>query len=318
MAVAQIVCISANPAIDRRIRLMSLALGRTSRANSVEPAPGGKAAHVAMAAHALGAQAAWLGFLGGASGEEFAAGFRELGIGFVPVHTAKATRTNLELLERSGRITEVLEPGEAPSPAGRAQMLAMLRAALQRKWRNGVVVISGSLPNGLSPAFYTAVIRVAKASGSRVFLDTSGDALRVGLRAHPAFVKPNLEEAENLLERRLRNRSAVVNAARELIRRGAESAAISLGAEGIVWIERCAGPVWYARPPRVKGISSVGSGDAVVAGFAVAAFKGLTGESALRLAVACGAANCLAPSPGKISRRQVHALIPRVEIRRID
>jgi 1-phosphofructokinase family hexose kinase len=317
MTAAQVVCVSANPAIDRRIHLTSLALGRISRAISAEPAPGGKAAHVAMAAHALGAQTVWLGFLGGATGEEFATGFRKLGIGFVAVRTAKPTRTNLELLESSGRITEVLEPGEAPRKTERDEMLAKLRSGLERKWRNAAVVISGSLPSGLAPSFYSALIRAAKASGSRVFLDTSGDALCVGLRAGPAFVKPNLEEAEKLLRRRLSNRQAVIDAAHELIRRGAESAGISLGAEGLIWVERLRGRVWFARPPRVKEISSVGSGDATVAGFAVAAMKGLSGEKALRLAVACGAANCLAASPGQISHKQVSALMSRVEIRTV-
>lgn len=317
MTAARIVCLSANPAIDRRIRLTSLVLGATNRSTGADAAAGGKAAHVAIAAQALGSQPAWLGFLGGAGSEEFAALFRKLGIDFVAVRTAKATRTNLELVERSGRITEILEPGDAPPQTNRNEMLTTLRHGLERKWRNAVVVISGSLPHGLPPNFYKALIGVAKESGSRVFLDTSGDALRVSLGARPAFVKPNLEETEKLLGRRLRDLRAVVNAAHELIRRGAESASISLGAKGLVWIECPHGPVWYARPPRVKGISSVGSGDAAMAGFALAASGGMKGEPALRLAVACGAANCLARSPGHILRKHVDALIPRVEIRNI-
>ncbi len=68
-----IVCVSANPALDRRVRFDSLALGRINRAKSVEGLAGGKAAHVAMVAHALGAKAVWLGFLGGAVGDEVAA-----------------------------------------------------------------------------------------------------------------------------------------------------------------------------------------------------------------------------------------------------
>lgn len=318
MTATQILCVSANPAIDRRIRLKSLVLGGINRSISAEPAAGGKAAHVAIAARALGARPVWLGFLGGAGGEGFAAVFRELAIDFVAVRTAKTTRTNLELIERSGRITEILEPGDAPPQTKRNEMLNTLRRGLVRKWRNAIVVISGSLPHGLTPSFYKALIGVAKASGSHVFLDTSGDALRVSLEARPAFVKPNLEETEKLLGRRLRDLRAVVNAAHELIWRGAQSASISLGAKGLVWIECQHGPVWYARPPRVKGISSVGSGDAAMAGFAVAASKGLNGETALRVAVACGAANCLARSPGHILRKQVDALMPKVEIRSLD
>lgn len=317
MTAARIVCVSANPAIDRRLRVPSLALGKVNRATSAEPMPGGKAAHVAMAAHALRAQPLWLGFLGGATGDEFAARFRKLGIDFVRVSTSNITRMNLELLEDSGKITEVLEPGEKLTRPDLDEMLDVLRRGLRRKWRNALVVISGSLPAGVEPNFYAALIVIAKVRGSRVFLDTSGDALRAGLEAGPAFVKPNLEEAEKLLGRRLKNERAIVNAAHELIRRGAETAAISLGADGLVWVERKSGSAWFARPPRLKAVSAVGSGDATVAGFALAALKNMSTEPAIRLAVACGAANCLAKSPGRISRSDLKSLMPRIEVRRI-
>ena len=45
-----LVCISANPAIDRRLRLENIAVGEINRALSAQPLPGGKAAHVAMVA----------------------------------------------------------------------------------------------------------------------------------------------------------------------------------------------------------------------------------------------------------------------------
>lgn len=317
MTTARIVCVSANPAIDRRLRLAFFARGRINRATSVEPTPGGKAAHVATAAQAMGARPLWLGFLGGSTGDEFAERWRKLGIDFVRVWTSKITRMNLELLEDSGQITEVLEPGEKPSQAELDEMLAVLRGGLERKWRNAVVVISGSLPRGVKPDFYRALIRVAKVRGSRVFLDTSGDALHVGLSARPGFVKPNLEETESLVGHRLKNQRAIVKATHELTERGAESAAVSLGPDGLVWVERRNGPVWLARPPRLKAISAVGSGDATVAGFAVAATKNMSGEAAIRLAVACGAANCLAKFPSRISRKDVKSLMPRIEVCRI-
>ena len=67
-----IVCVSANPAMDRRLFMESLAAGEINRAKSAQGLAGGKAAHVAMAARALEAQAAWVGFLGGAIGQECA------------------------------------------------------------------------------------------------------------------------------------------------------------------------------------------------------------------------------------------------------
>ena len=313
----QIVCVSANPAIDTRLRFHSFAAGRINRAHGVEPFAGGKAAHVAMTAHALRAATVWLGFLGGATGQEFELHFRELGIELAGIPTRKATRRNFELLEDSGRITEVLEPGERPDQGELHQMLRTLAVGLRSRWHGALVVISGSLPAGVPAGFYRSLIAAAKAAGSRVFVDTSGEALGASLSSRPDFVKPNREEAEAVLGRRLKNRAAVVEAANELIERGAASAAVSLGVEGLVWAERANGPVWFAHSPRLRTISTVGCGDAMLAGFALAAIKGMQGEAAIRLATACGAANCLAKSPGRISLKQVKSFIPRVEVSRI-
>ena len=179
------------------------------------------------------------------------------------------------------------------------------------------MVISGSLPAGVRANFYRSLIAAAKSAGSRVFLDTSGEALGASLGSRPDFVKPNREEAEAVLGRRLENRAAIVDAANELIERGAASAAVSLGAEGLVWVERKDGPAWFARPPRIRTISTVGCGDATLAGFALAAAKGMEGETAIRFAAACGAANCLAKSPGRISGKEVKAVLARVGVSRI-
>jgi len=312
-----IVCVSANPALDRRLRFDSLAVGRVNRAKSVQAFPGGKAAHVAMTAHALGARAVWLGFLGGAVGDEVAVQLRELEIEIVRIRTEKSTRMNLELIDASSKITEVLEPGK---PVARTELRAMLHAlaaGLRNKWRRAPVVISGSLPRDVSAAFYRSLIALAESMGSRVFLDTSGDALRHSLASHPSFVKPNLEEVEALLGQKLGTQSAIVEAARELIDRGARSVAISLGAKGLLWFERKNGSVWFARPSRLTPVSTVGCGDATVAGFAFAAAKGLDGEATIRLATACGAANCLAEIPGRVSFRDVKSLMPRINVRRI-
>lgn len=224
---------------------------------------------------------------------------------------------NLELLENSGRITEVLEPGEPLDKTEMRDMAQTLAMNLQRRWHGAVVVISGSLPFGVPPKFYRLLIAASQKAGSQVLLDTSGDALRASIASGPAFVKPNRQEAEEFLGRRLRGQAAILKAARELVNRGAKSAAVSLGSEGLVWIEGKNAQAWFGRPPRLKPISTVGSGDATVAGFAVAAAKRMSGEAAIRLAVACGAASCLAEFPAGISSASVKALMQRIDVRRI-
>lgn len=317
MSQPTIVCISANPGLDRRIRLQNLAVGEINRAHSVQSLPGGKAAHVAMASRALGAHAVWLGFLGGATGEECAAGLRALGIDVVPVKVPHPTRINLEFIEDSKKVTEVLEPGNPPGSAACEEMLGILANRLDAEWKNATVAISGSLPVGTTAEFYISLVKAAQEAGSKVFLDTSGEALSTTLAAGPDFVKPNLQEAEALLLTSMRDNLTVANAAKQLITRGAGSVAITLGAEGMIWVEGKNDSGRVARAPKLNPISAVGSGDATLAGFAYGSSIGKTGPELLKLAAACGAANCVAALPGQIIRLDVERFISQVEISEI-
>ncbi|MGA7191114.1 MAG: 1-phosphofructokinase family hexose kinase [Candidatus Acidiferrales bacterium] len=309
-----IVCVSANPAMDRRLRVESLATGEVNRATSAQGFAGGKAAHVAMATRALNARAAWVGFLGGAIGQECARQLESLGIQVAAIPTVASTRVNLEIIDESGRVTEILEPGAAPSVEESDEFLRACVRGIREEWKPAVLVISGSLPGGLGADFYVALIEAARAANTKVFVDTSGEALRESAKARPDFVKVNRAEAEVLLERKLTTMQDVILAAREIVHGGVGSAAITLGREGLVWLERKDGPLWQARPPQMKAISAVGSGDATLAGFAHAATQGISGEEAVRLAAACGAANCVAPAPGRIDLATVQELVPQIEV----
>src|SRR5215472_3343974 len=101
-------CVSLNPAMDTRLVLHEFQVGRINRVSEAHRAPGGKAAHVAMALQALGATPKWVGFAGGASGNELMEGLRRLKIEADAVHTAQGTRVNLEIIDTRGGVTEIL------------------------------------------------------------------------------------------------------------------------------------------------------------------------------------------------------------------
>jgi 1-phosphofructokinase family hexose kinase len=318
MAGPTIVCLSANPAMDRRLRVESLTVGEVNRAKSGHGFAGGKAAHVAMSARALAANAVWIGFLGGAIGEECARQLESLGIQVAAIRTESSTRVNLEIIEDSGEITELLEPGVEPSVEERDKFLQACVRGMREEWKPAVLAISGSLPAGLKPDFYVSLIEAARTADAKVFVDTSGEALRESSKARPDFVKLNRAEAGALVGRPLTTVQEIVHAAGEIVERGTRSAAITLGSDGLIWVESKNGPVWQARPPLMKVISTVGCGDATLAAFAQVAIQGIGGEEALRLAAACGAANCVAPRPGRIEFATVQALMPRIDVQQLS
>ncbi len=313
-----LICVSPNPAIDRRLRLESIAVGGVNRALSAQPFPGGKAAHVAMAARALGEEVMWLGFLGGAAGEECESGLSDLRIPVTIVRTRAETRANLEIIADDGTVTEILEPGGGVTDGEVERLLTACAEIFAEGGAGTQVALSGSLPPGAPADFYAELIRLAHAYGCRALLDTSGAALRHGLEAAPDLVKPNREEAAWFSGQPVRDAGAAAEVAQRMLEAGARSVCVSLGVDGLVWqrAETCAPLV--SQPPPIAGRSTVGCGDAALAGFAVAHARGLSDEEAVGLAVACGSANCLAPAPGLIDPREVERIARQVSVQRLQ
>lgn len=311
---SSILCVSVNPAIDKQLRVSSLAPGRVNRASAAAPAPGGKALHVATSLQALGSHPQWLGFAGGPAGAELLSGIAELGITARSVATNGHTRTNLAILDDTGQITELLEPGPTISAAESSAFLAAMDELLASPSTARIVVISGSLAPGLPANFYAALLSKIHASGRKVLLDASGAAFCESLTSQPDFVKPNREEAAAIVGHSVDSTSAAASAAKVLLQRGCKSVAISLGKDGLLWATGPAGPIYFSPASGVAVRSTVGCGDATVAGFAHAFADGLGPEETMRFAVACGAANCLAEIPGRIDAARVRALIPEVKV----
>jgi tagatose 6-phosphate kinase len=309
-----LVCVSPNPAIDKRLRLSRLVPGGVNRVVEARPAPGGKAAHVAMVLRELGAKPIWIGLTGGAEGQFLLDGLHEMKIDTRAVPLGNSIRVNLEILEEDGTVTEILEPGPHVSAAECSLFEKECKLVFGQSREQVVAVMSGSLPPGMPQGFFSRLIESVHKHEDKAFLDTSGEPLRTALAAGPDFVKPNREEAEWLTGNKIPDAASAARCINHLVSAGAKSAAISLGANGLVWLPAEGEPVYYAHPLNVQVRSSVGSGDATIAAFAFAAEAELSNEESLRLAAACGAANCLAETPGRVKAADIEKLRKEVRI----
>jgi len=130
-------------------------------------------------------------------------------------------------------------------------------------------------------------------------------------------VKPNRDEASAFAGVTIDSADNATAALEKFLAAGAKSVAVSLGAEGMIWQRAIPGDLFLSKPSPLPNCSPVGCGDAALAGFAVAHERGLSDEETLRLATACGSANCLAEAPGRVDRDDVSRLAEEIRVQRI-
>jgi 1-phosphofructokinase len=276
------VTVTANPSVDRTIEVPGLVRGGLHRATAVRIQPGGKGINVARALVSNGIKARAVVPAGGPEGEQLISLLSDYSIEVVRVPTLGPVRMNVSVIEPDATVTKLNEPG---APLTTAETAALADAVINAAQGASCVVVAGSLPPGVEPEFYAdLIVRLARAE-IPVALDTSGPALRKALRANPTVVKPNHHELEEAVERRLPTLGDVVDAARHLCELGACAVLASLGSDGAVLVSDEG--AWHAETPVVSARSSVGAGDAMLAGFLAGGGKGVR---ALVSGVAWGAA----------------------------
>ncbi len=296
-----IAVIALNPALDITHHVPGVDWAGVNRPASVQDVPGGKGVNVARTLHALGADVLLLGLAGGGTGDEVRLALDAAGVPARFTEIAASTRRTFAVVDTERHdVGAFYEPGPPITAAEYARFLATFRDAVSGC---DAVVLSGSLPAGLSAATYADLISAATAAGVPSFLDTSGDALRHGVAARPALVKPNHDElAEAVGRAGLRASAAdlpaVVEAAHELRTCGPQTVVVSLGTAGLLAVTEQGS--WLAAPEPVTG-NPTGAGDAVVAALVHGHVLGRPWPERLGHAAALGAATAAAATAGEFS-----------------
>ena len=280
-----ILCVAANPSIDRLFAVERLVPGAIHRPAEFVQVAGGKGLNVARAATALGGEVHAAALLGGHAGRWIADQLEEAGVELHAAWAAAETRSSLSVagaIEEG--LTEFYEHG-APVSAEEWRGFAELVAGLAG--RAGWMTLSGSLPPGAPADGYLPMIGVAA---------TALDTREAGVEARPQVVKLNAAEAGQLTGRPVRTASDALAAARQLHEATAGAAIVTLGRDGAVLLD----PQGNGRAGSVaaEGRYPVGSGDAFLAGLVVALDGGAGRDDALRAALGAATANAELPGAG--------------------
>lgn len=302
--------VTMNPALDKTATVGNFRVDKVNKISSFREDPGGKGINVSKVAAKLGEKSVAYAVLAGQTGEKIARMLQEGGIDVEAVMVKGETRTNLKVVDDVlGTNTDINEPGPVISSQDANRLAKAITATIGD---GDVVVVSGSLPQGIRKEFYAELVVALRLTGAKVFLDADGEPLRVGIKARPSLIKPNDDELSRLVGRDLTSDAEIAEAARQLVSEGVEEVVVSMGGRGAIFATE--DKTILAKAPKVKVGSTVGAGDSVVAALAVAEMKGLELEDAARLAVATGSANVMCSGTQAAEKSAVEALIPSVVI----
>lgn len=306
----KIATLTLNPAIDQTVVANHFQPNTVNRGQAMQFDAGGKGVNVASFLADYGLLVAATGFLGKENAAIFEQLFQRKGIADHFVRLPGSTRIGVKIVDEANQqTTDINLPGLTPSTDQLATLQAILdQLANDYDW----FVLAGNLPPDVPPTIYATLITQLRAQGKRIVLDTSRDALINGVQAGPTVLKPNIDELQQLVGRALGGISEVAQAARELLHNGTELVVVSMGADGAVFVNQQG--ALTAQPPTVMVKSTVGAGDAMVAGMIAGQLANLNLADCARLATAFSVGKITAVGPHLPPRDIIQGYLEQVAI----
>jgi 1-phosphofructokinase family hexose kinase len=312
-----ILTVTLNAAIDRTVAVPSFRLGHRHRAVERRTVAGGKGVNVARALKLLGRPVIATGLAGGPTGTRILEQLTEESILNDFTRIADESRTNLAAIDpTSGEQTEINERGPTVSADEVDRFVEKLLYLAQGA---EFCVVAGSIPAGVDASVYGRLVSELQRLDVSVIVDTDGEPMRAGLRAGPAIVAPNVTEAEEAVGHEFNEPSDLLLGLRSLIEMGAAEAIITREAGCVAIVgEPSERRRYEVEIEPLDPVSTVGSGDAFLAGYVAARYQGSSARECLAYGVACGAESTQHFGAGTLDPEEVGRLLPRVEVRELD
>jgi 6-phosphofructokinase 2 len=304
--------VTLNPALDRAIEVQELRSDDANRIESEKSYAGGKGIDASRVIQVLGGQSIALGFVGGFNGMELEHRLLRQGVVCDFVETRGDTRTNILIYVRSsGTYTTLNARGPEVNEVEIKELLENIRRLSDVTY----MIISGSIPSGVSIDIYRQIVEIARGKKAIVALDADGEVMKIGIEGFPTIIKPNIHELGRLLGEEITDIEGALRGAEELRDKKIDIVLVSLGAKGALLVsdsERL-----HAQPPQIQVGSTVGAGDSMLAAFVLSHSQGRGLSECFRFGVAAGAAASMTSGTELCKREDVEALIPKVVLKEV-
>jgi 1-phosphofructokinase/tagatose 6-phosphate kinase len=305
-----ITVIALNPALDKVYFVDGFKAGSMFRVKNIIKSPGGKGINVSRVLAILGANVHASGFVAGDTGKWICDSLTDYGIESSFIRVEGETRTNINIIDKVGMTeTEVLEFGPYIRESDLGAFLTDFKNVLKK---TKVLVCTGGLPEGIPADFYKILIDMAKSLGIITILDASGDALIEGIKSGPDFIKPNIRELSQAIGKSINGKEDTINACNDILNMGVGSVIASMGAEGALMVDKSC--KIHIKPPQIRVVNAVGSGDSMTAGVALSIINGYSKEDMMRLGTACAVSNTQFMEIGMVCSESIQLYMKDCEI----
>lgn len=290
---SMIIAVSMNPSVDKTLNIKEFKPGFLNRIDSVNLAAGGKGINVANDIAALAStsndkcEVVVSGFMGTLNSDILNKCIDELkskGVKTDFVEIEDRNRTNIKIIEESGRLTEVNEHGFFVPTEKQNELIEKL---MGYSGNDSIFLLMGSVPTGVNKDIYQILTKKLSEAGSKVFVDADGELLKNAVESLPYMIKPNEQELLELFGDKSVSEKQLVLRAKELVAKGIKNVIVSRGKKGALFVN--SESVIKCDALNVVHKSSVGAGDAMLAAYAFGELTGLEYLDNIKLSLGASA-----------------------------
>ncbi len=289
----------------------SLSVGMSNKIISKRTFYTGKALNVAIGLARLKARVFATGFMYEENGRQFEYELHREGVPYSFVWNEGRVRENYKFIDNKSMLTEV---NDVSSEISQEKQDELIRLIANISLNCDAIIVSGGLAKGMTPDYYKRILSAVPPTVIKI-VDAAGERLTEALKCGVKLVKPNLDELERTLHRKISSKDEMLKACHEILDKGAECVLLSLGKKGAVITD--GSKSYHCKSVNVAMNSTVGAGDGMVAAASNAILKGASLKEVLRCGVAAGTAAVTLPDSISFMKEKYEEILSSLTVEEI-
>lgn len=301
--------ISLNSSIDYSFYLKDIVFEDVNRIEKIRIDPGGKGMNISRMLKKLGENSTAITFLGKNNGEFYKNLLKKEKINFIPIKISGDLRKIYNFITPE----KVLRFNEKGPKIKKEELKKFWDTLSKLKFKKGdFIVMSGSIPPGIKKNIYSEIVRKFKKYGVYSVVDADGEILKEAIKEKPFLIKPNLNEIERCFNVKIDSFKDLKEICISLINSGIFTVIVTLGEKGAILFKE--GEIIYSKGPKIEFKSSIGCGDAFLAGFLYKFIRKRSYYECLKFAVATGTSKAEEEGTKMPDLKKIKKILPYVEI----